>query len=1530
MKRTQRQTITPDTLRPARSRRGNVLVLVAGILVLLVIVASSYLARANAERTTAIAQRSANLRDDRAGAIADELARELSEALFVRPVNTAVPFIPADLILGTVARPSANLARRPPAPDAVRYGSERAVDDDDLTNVFHHGAPHHVYPWTNWPDALQRPDDLRGEPGFNDTRWLRDTEPNRMHQLGDYGPDGIPFTADDVEFFTHWTHLSNIMRMGNGWMLIADMSDIRLAGHPNGATVVTDMQIPFEQWQPHLLPANYEPFVGRSFISAADLNPGVLTDRMFMDRWFRWFGLDPNPAFSGLAGYASLYNLPGQAPSNFYHLNQLDGNNTPLNIGERPQDEFNPNSLRWLVSRVLADADGDGRTDSFWFLAPTMIEGGLRQAVAISIVDNSGLLNFNTGTQFVRGNPNTTGLSTGTVGHTPVDLALYEGAAPDPVFNVGFLNSFENSELAFPSHPVAVGPDDSDGPYGELRAEWDTTMWDGATHTFLGQIGGNMNRVQLRNPFQRLDYWRRGAGRPFDPAYDTFNVSGGSLAGVVRYAYNPFGLADELELRAHHGSNTPWTMSRFERSLIVPNTNAPNLLRATLDREETNEYLDQLKLRPMPSNYNFDELLHDRRRMMTLFSGARNDLVAPWLRWEMRIAQEDDPSGTNPAPWRWPTLIDVDAEARFLAQSRLKLDLREDPRFNFDQGTGLRILEGVYNFAERLPWALLKAFSTGVPRPSDTESFGYYFKTSGDGSTPLNDLNRTRRLSAAYAANILAWRSRDAGYAGIDLTNPTEVIPVPLVGGQSPTMGELGTYDFTTRYLGMERQPFLVECFIGHLYRSQFTVPGGWSNAGARVVFEDHEYDPIIVVQIANPYDRPIDLAEIGAVLGVFGKFANLSGVIRPGSAKTFYHVGGPPSAEWIEALDLNDHPEFEPPTALTFTNGTPTRADFDSGNEEIAIELYRAVPQNGTPVAVLIDRIDIHADDNLMVPSTIREDYAFGEEVRDLATSAPPPFSAPPIGPPGAWDTGIILDEHNTHWMQYARASRMWRNPPVDEVKTPPTLAFGRTDDDPDRRSPRYIFSARRITSGTAQFNNVSDPDLWLLAGDEPDDPMKKVTTFDRRYKYVRENQLTPEVTGIDDFALQMLQKNGDFEQVGEVLNVFLFGHQLRFGAGVLNSAGNDRGTSITFSEFMVVPTLVGGRPASGPNIPNYRVNRLRLFPQEFDDGQGTTNGREADIPGLSVARDPHPLVNVVNHSIPIVPIGLRVLDLFVCDDFGVSPIDLNNDGVIDLAEQEASRFRNAMGFSGSLTPGLVNVNTAPREVMRSLPHWYGMVHRTGVDPIGNTVPVADQVQRSRLPEAVERYRDKKGDFFGMNQAPNYLWRGISGNPNSYVPDMRSEPGMVSPAEVNLLLRGGSAGDSRIDQSWLVDFARLNPFRDSGGALLLHTDLSTDTQHRFDTVSGAFLGFDNVANDVEEANLLYGGASNLLTSRSDVFTVYFQVRTFRRNPVTGEWNALDPDNIVDDSRYVMVVDRSEVNAPGDKPRILFLEKFAK
>jgi len=58
------------------------------------------------------------------------------------------------------------------------------------------------------------------------------------------------------------------------------------------------------------------------------------------------------------------------------------------------------------------------------------------------------------------------------------------------------------------------------------------------------------------------------------------------------------------------------------------------------------------------------------------------------------------------------------------------------------------------------------------------------------------------------------------------------------------------------------------------------------------------------------------------------------------------------------------------------------------------------------------------------------------------------------------------------------------------------------------------------------------------------------------------------------------------------------------------------------------------------------------------------------------------------------------------------------------------------------------------------------------------------------------------------------------------------------------------------------------------------------------------------------------------------VFTVYLKVRSVAQNQQTGKWDATDPTTLIDESRYLMVVDRSNMNRPTDEPRILMFERI--
>ena len=287
---------------------------------------------------------------------------------------------------------------------------------------------------------------------------------------------------------------------------------------------------------------------------------------------------------------------------------------------------------------------------------------------------------------------------------------------------------------------------------------------------------------------------------------------------------------------------------------------------------------------------------------------------------------------------------------------------------------------------------------------------------------------------------------------------------------------------------------------------------------------------------------------------------------------------------------------------------------------------------------------------------------------------------------------------------------------------------------------------------------------------------------------------------------------------------------------------------------------------------------------------------------------------------------------------------------------------FYNAAGYSDKATPGLININTATVEVLRTLPHMYKTVHPTQSSE-------NDWNPRSLIPEAIIQWRELANGGFndldwdavltdtGFTGGPNYS-AGLNDSGNYY--SLRSSTigltlgvgikdtrGFSSPSEIGLLQQTALLDDViepwditdmhqaiKDEDSWRIDFAAMEPFAnpesnyavawiDDGVGAPLSTDVNFRDYYGEDPISG-----DGVSGDSEELNLLQAGISNLITTRSDIFTVHMRIRTFKRNPITSIWDATDLDYIVDDSRYVMLVDRSNVNTPADKPKILYFEKL--
>ena len=230
---------------------------------------------------------------------------------------------------------------------------------------------------------------------------------------------------------------------------------------------------------------------GSSDPQPVQFGPGALAGSVFFDQWRQWLNGNVNGV---LEDYFDRYAFPGPGgpPANFYDLS----------VYGPPSDEFVFNSERNMISRILADSDGDGFTDSFWFIVPPQPDSDLRQVVAVSITDNSGRVNMNTATVFDRQN---------TVGASPADVALvgdylWNEAAAGPtrtnnIEQVGFLDNPRNAESWDTINPLNA-PGDPTSLYGLTASQYDRRDVGRQLQSHRQQPAGKLPRVDRRAPLR--------------------------------------------------------------------------------------------------------------------------------------------------------------------------------------------------------------------------------------------------------------------------------------------------------------------------------------------------------------------------------------------------------------------------------------------------------------------------------------------------------------------------------------------------------------------------------------------------------------------------------------------------------------------------------------------------------------------------------------------------------------------------------------------------------------------------------------------------------------------------------------------------------------------------------------------------------------------------------------------------------------------------------------------------------------------
>lgn len=313
--------------------------------------------------------------------------------------------------------------------------------------------------------------------------------------------------------------------------------------------------------------------------------------------------------------------------------------------------------------------------------------------------------------------------------------------------------------------------------------------------------------------------------------------------------------------------------------------------------------------------------------------------------------------------------------------------------------------------------------------------------------------------------------------------------------------------------------------------------------------------------------------------------------------------------------------------------------------------------------------------------------------------------------------------------------------------------------------------------------------------------------------------------------------------------------------------------------------------------------------------------------------------------------PLALGVIDQFRA----FAPIEMPSN-TTNPTEEEVWLTRPMMG--------LVNVNTAPIEILRLLPgltpsiheyrtlnsatpipEWWGapggLADGAGVaklDPSvsGDTPDVAAGLvaYRDRLPVS-PRYRSLPGSTI-----LSYQTALIPPEPfllNRYVEDisaktdratlsgaeaLRGAPGFGSLGELMMLsIENGALAPAQVDDlrhltmtNYALDNANLGV--DGTGEHAVSIDPK---------FSGGEAGV--VVDDYAEQLAMAAGIMNMTSVRSDYFAAWFVIQGFRESDVSG----LRPEDALVPSfkkRFLMVIDRSNVVEPGDSPRVVLFKEL--
>lgn len=1262
-------------------------------------------------------------------------------------------------------------------------------------------------------------------------------------------------------------------------------------------------------------------------------------------------------------------------------------------IGQR---EFLP-----ADERFWADTDGDSRPDARWQELDLLGNAfGLRWVVAARIIDNSALANVNSHLAF--GYPNGSQFGGAEIygdGRTPADVDLFRLIASQSYDARSIHPSTGATE--FSAHPDVrlsnqLNYNNSQSVDSALERSWqlhvnrgvrapsileqlDTLSNNGAinlgqSNAFLDEwAGGTLYGDSDSNPdpsliqaldmkrFERAHVWQAFGSNPFNP------LASSGLAYPLR---------DEIDLRAYNGYNLRSFVSRLEQRLdggftnnagFLPGTapaytdfvNGPGLgpMRAKewdLLADSTRTYGNQYALMPAAGQYTNQEKLErlrkDIRHLLTTISGE--GLIGPVP--VLNTAPEYERSYTTSKVdlRRFATInfaIDRDRirdpiEDAFeafiwalapLATNRPLMspldqipstsyaDLSHDADLHYGGGVSGPATEVAarYGLSNSMlgpdpigaSYAVLRAASLAVNLADaiDGESLPDMSSATSEEPTLVRLFNQPdvdfflgANASVQTAVNDANSIPLGVRFAQGDITNDLVNQP-PLPDSTALPMEIFGALDSGVTLVGLDRQPFLIQVYSAAVYADPGTTDPVL--AQSEIVPDDahDQLGSILAVELGNPWPEPIDIADYivritpdgaNAIEMKFVDFVNGDSIINPGRSAVFYFVSEDPTgpgpgavAEWdtIRDLLITEIPE----------TGDDLR-ELASGSIDApklsGIIFEDLASPSASPILLIRD-----------IPSTTGAQVLVDRLTVDGANPNNGPF-------PATLDATIdILDELGinpsggglgtvpTATGRYAVQSRVFR-PSANSASGFPAYVVERPSaNEVEVFEVRQFWQVSPINSGPLPVEDVVDALLMQGGGVIQD---------------LNANNMPTGALDLPDFELFV--PNGPLYATSEIGQICAFTHMFIHSSGASTpdvAAAWDVSTPITAGDWVTISEQLGWDEhfyydsVSGTN-PNPYLGVLDF--SRFILGSGGDLATTATTVG------------------PLLPEALSVpLATRVFDAFEAIPTP---DGVVR---------------------GRINVNTAPRRIIELLPF---VDPRDPIDPAiipdieGWTSTLA---QGDTRVDWLDRYRRRDADIPGpgaFNNTSNDTQPQLVA-PQQYTElfglrqiDSSVSPwsiGLVTKGELAVLGRWSNPNDGTINSANPA-FLELGAPSGSGGGLNGAAPLD---------IRPILNGFE-AQDDPEERLALFRAVSNIVSTRSDIFTAWFIIRAYdpkdieaitipsgmtQADEIAALMNPGNPHglaNVSEDNpgllptferRVLVIFDRSNVRRPNDRPRVL-------